>query len=174
MADRTARFSNWFQIISNVAIIVGLALIVYELDQSKKVANGQMIDAAASRSNDLLLAMMGEDPRGALARAALHPGDLEEKDAVTLDAFYDSIVSGWSYLCFTSELLDVDRHWRGAVQLQARMFFSTEPGRRWLQALAAGGSPFGLSEIYDLALATVSEKSDNHMRTTYELLLAKD
>ena len=63
MADRTARFSNWFQIISNVAIIVGLALIVYELDQSKKVANGQMIDAAASRSNDLLLAMMGEDPR---------------------------------------------------------------------------------------------------------------
>ena len=51
MADCTARFSNWFQIISNVAIIVGLALIVYELDQSKKVANGQMIDAAASRQN---------------------------------------------------------------------------------------------------------------------------
>ena len=173
MADRTARFSNWFQIISNVAIIFGLGLVVYELDQSKKVANGQMIDAFASRSNDRFLAMMGEDPRGALARAALHPGDLEEKDVVTLDAFYMSIYAGWANLYFTSGLLDVDRRWRGGVQAQARMHFSTEPGRRWLQAVSAEPQ-FGVSEITELALATVSEKSGNHTRAIYELLLAKD
>ena len=171
--ERSSRFQNWFQIISNVAIIVGLGLIVYELDQSKKVANGQMIDAAASRLDDQFLAMMGEDPRGALAKAALRPGDLDENDAVTLDAFYRSITTGWSYLHFTSELLGVDRHWRGAAQLQARVFFSSEPGLRWLQGVAAD-PPLGQTEIYDLALAAASEKSDDRLRTSYELLLAKD
>ena len=38
MADSTARFSNWFQIVSNVAIIFGLGLVVYELNQSKQLA----------------------------------------------------------------------------------------------------------------------------------------
>ena len=173
MADRTARFSNWFQIISNVAIIVGLALVIYELNQSKLVANGQMIDASASRMNDQYLAMMGEDPRDALAKAALRPGDLDEKDAVTLDAFYMSIILGWANLYYTSELLDVERRWRAGVQTQTRIHFSSEPGRRWLQAWAAD-PPMGLTEIADLALAVISEKPDNHMRATYELLLAKD
>ena len=173
MADRTARFSYWFQIISNVAIIVGLALVVYERNQSKLVANGQMIDATASRMNDQYLAMMGEDPRAALAKAALHPGDLDEKDAVTLDAFYTSIVLSWGNLHYTSGLLDVERRWRGGVQTQASIHFSSEPGRRCLQAWAAD-SPMGQSELYDLALAAVSEKSDDPMRARYELLLAKD
>ncbi|MBW2423889.1 MAG: hypothetical protein JRG86_06560 [Deltaproteobacteria bacterium] len=173
MADRTARFSSWFQIISNIALIVGLALVVYELNQSKLVANGQMIDAHASRMNDQYLAMMGEDPREALAKAALHPADLDEKDAVTLDAFYTSIISGWANLYFTSGLLDVERRWRAGVSTQARMYFSSEPGRRWLQATAAD-PPMGLTEIFDLALASVGEKSDDPMRATYELLLAKD
>jgi hypothetical protein len=38
----------------------------------------------------------------------------------------------------------------------------------------AADPPMELTEIYELALATVSEKSDDHMRVTYELLLAKD
>ena len=173
MADRTARFNNWFQIVSNVAIILGLGLVVYELNQSKRVANGQMIDATASRMNDQYLAMMGEDPRDALVKAALHPGDLDEKDAVTLDAFYSSIVLGWGNLYYTSGLLDVERRWRDGVQTQARMYFSSEPGRRWLRAWAAD-PVMGLTEIAELALAVVSEKPDNHMRATYELLLAKD
>jgi hypothetical protein len=173
MADRTARFSNWFQIISNVAIIVGIGLVIYELNQSKLVANGQMIDATASRMNDQYLAMMGEDPRDALAKAALHPDDLDEKDAVTLDAFYTSIILGWGNLYYTSGLLDVERRWRDGVQTQARMYFSSEPGRRWLQAWAAD-PPMGLTEIADLALTSVSENSDDPMRAAYELLLAKD
>jgi hypothetical protein len=172
MADSTARFSNWFQIISNVAIIVGLGLVVYELNQSKVVANGQMVDAFASRSNDLLLTMMGEDPREALAKAALHPEDLDEKDAVTLDAFYSSIAGGWGNLYFTSRLLDVDRRWRGGAQLQARMYFSSKPGRRWLEAWA--DLPMVPTEISEIALAAVSEKSDNYMRTTYKLLLVNE
>ncbi len=43
MTDRSVRFQNWFQIISNVAIIFGLGLVVYELNQSKQLASVQFI-----------------------------------------------------------------------------------------------------------------------------------
>jgi len=59
MADSTARFSNWFQIISNVAIIVGLALIVYELNQSKQLAWAQWSQADIQRVTSIQIAMMG-------------------------------------------------------------------------------------------------------------------
>ena len=39
MADRTTRFSNWFQLITNVTILFGLGLVVYELNQSKQLAS---------------------------------------------------------------------------------------------------------------------------------------
>ena len=88
MADSTARFSNWFQIISNVAIIFGLGLVVYELNQSKQLVSGQFIKEYNARETSIRLAMMGEDPREALAKAALHPVDLDERDVVALDAYY--------------------------------------------------------------------------------------
>jgi len=66
MADRTARFNNWFQIISNVAIIFGLGLVVYELNQSKQLASSQFVRDYNARETSIRLAMMGEDPREAL------------------------------------------------------------------------------------------------------------
>ena len=42
MAERTARSRDWFQIMSNVAIIIGLGLVIYELNQSKQLVVAQM------------------------------------------------------------------------------------------------------------------------------------
>jgi hypothetical protein len=170
--ERSSRFQNWFQIVSNVAIVIGLGLVVYELNQSKLVANGQMIDEHASRMSNRWHVMMGEDPRKALAKAALDPAELNEMDAVTLDAYYSDVVSGWANLYFTSGLLGVDRRWRQTVPLEARMVFSSTPGRRWLEALAARNPVFP-TPVMELALEAVRDQPGNYFRSTYELLLAK-
>ena len=73
MADSTARFNNWFQIISNIAIIFGLSLVVYELNQSKQLALVQFINDDFDRLTATQLVMMSDDPREALAKAALRP-----------------------------------------------------------------------------------------------------
>lgn len=67
----------------------------------------------------------------------------------------------------------MERRWRDDVLTQARIYFSSALGRRWLHAWAAD-PPMGLTEIAELALAVVSEKPENHMQAIYELLLAKD
>jgi hypothetical protein len=137
MADRTARFSNWFQIISNVAIIFGLGLVVYELNQSKQLANAQFVTDNFARLTNIQIAMMGEDPREALAKAALRPADLNERDVVALDAYHLSALMGWFHLRVSSESADFDMPWRENVAASVRKDFSTEPGRRWLRAWAA-------------------------------------
>ena len=91
MADRTARFNNWFQIVSNIAIIVGLGLVVYELNQSKTLAHVQFVNDDFARLTDLQMALIGEDPREAFAKASLSPNDLTEQDVVALEALYQTV-----------------------------------------------------------------------------------
>mgnify|MGYP001815225745 FL=1 len=176
MADRTARFSNWFQIISNVAIIIGLGLVVYELNQSRQFVHGQMIDQITSRQTDRMLVMMGENPQATLAKAALHPADLNERDVVTLDALYSHVVLGWGSQVMAGEALGLDLHWREAVPHEAQRYFGSGPGRRWLKAWSAGISAgFGsIDEVFELALRAVSDASESHYQAQYDLLLAKD
>ncbi len=54
--DRSSRFQNWFQIISNVAIIFGLGLVVYELNQSKQLASAQFIIDNIARQTSVQIA----------------------------------------------------------------------------------------------------------------------
>jgi hypothetical protein len=175
MADSTARFSNWFQIISNVAIIFGLGLVVYELNQSKQLASGEFIRENMARETSIKLAIMGEDPREALAKAALHPADLNESDVVALDAYYQSIVMGWFNFRESSQRAGFDVPWQEFVAFSVQREFSSEPARRWLRARLAGmGDSFGRTEIYEIAEKAVQDDSGNFPRSQYELLLANE
>jgi hypothetical protein len=176
MADSTARFSNWFQIISNVAIIFGLGLVVYELNQSKQLGSGQFISDNMVRETSIRLAMMGEDPREALAKASLHPADLNERDVVALDAYYESIVLGWFNVMDSSQRAGIDSNLKEIVAFAVQNEFSTEPARRWLRAWVAGmddNITFG-TEIYEIVEKAVQDDSSNFPRSQYELLLANE
>ena len=175
MADRTARFSNWFQIVSNVAIIFGLGLVVYELNQSKQIASSEFTRENMARETSIKLAIMGEDPRDALAKAALHPADLNERDAVALNAYYESIVLGWYNLQFSSQNAGFDIPWQEGVAFSVRREFSSEPARRWLRAWVAGmDNSQGGMEVSEIAKKALQDDSDNFPRSRYELLLAND
>jgi hypothetical protein len=174
MTNRSARFQNWFQIISNIAIILGLGLVVYELNQSKQLALVQFINDDYDRLTEIKLAMVGDDPRDALAKAALHPADLTERDVVALDAWYECIVLNWSNMQVTSQIAGLDRPLQLVVTELARMHFSSAPGRRWLEARAAReGAPSDFKEVLAIALEAVSDESGNFYRSQYSVLLAK-
>jgi hypothetical protein len=119
--------------------------------------------------------MMGEDFREALAKAALHPAELNERDVVALDAYYESIVMGWFNLQLTSQRSGIDAPWRENVAISVQREFSSEPARRWLRAWVAGmDDTFGGTEIYEIAEKAVQDDSGNFPRSQYELLLAND
>jgi hypothetical protein len=174
MADDNTRLSNWFQIISNVAIIVGLGLVIYELNQSKQLAYASMVDQRTARMSARYLAMMGEDPRATLTRAALYPSELVEEDAATLEALYTDITLNWQNLCFTSRLLRIDRSCEPVIENEVRRFFSSAPGRIWLADWIdeMKGIP-GMKGIAMIAEQTVSPEMGNYFASRYRALLAQ-
>jgi hypothetical protein len=179
MAERTARSRDWFQIMSNVAIIIGLGLVIYELNQSKQLVVAQMAQDFTDRLVDQRLALLGDDPRQALARAALHPAELNASDAVALAAFYEVLMLNWNVQQRTGEILGVDRGWKESVAADTHGHFSTAPGRRWLKAWIDSASVGeGLAdmqkEIKEFAREKAGGEPRNYYRTQYELLLAKD
>jgi hypothetical protein len=93
---------------------------------------------------------------------------------VTLDGFYSAVTMGWASLYWTSEILGVERQWRMGVPAEARLYFSSDPGRRWLKAWAATTAGFGFQEVVELAEAAVREPSETGLRSRYEMLLAND
>jgi hypothetical protein len=175
MAEGNARSRDWFQILSNIAIFIGLGLVIFELNQSRQIAHAQMTTDLISRIAARNIAIMGEDPRATLARAAIRPGDLDELDAVSLEAFYRQIVNNWSSMYRTSEISGIERPWRATVSAEARAYFTSEPGRRWISAWAANvGVVGGQQQIAEVAEHAVRGESGNHMRSIYELLLSKE
>jgi hypothetical protein len=119
---------------------------------------------------------MGENPEEALAKAAFHPADLNEEDAVTLDAFYEHSAISWGVSYTTSQNVGADRGWRETVLFEAPRFFSSDPDRRWLKSWAMGlpNTFFGMKEVAKLAQEAVGDGSGNSFRSNYNRLLAKD
>lgn len=131
---------DWLQLVSNAAIIAGLVVVIVELNQTRNLAFGQMVDGEFAMTNDRYLAAMGESPEEALYKAAFDPTALTSRDAVVLDAHYNSVVWSWYLVIRMMEVTGIDRDWRGTVANSARSTFTTEPGRRWLREWAARGS----------------------------------
>lgn len=68
----------WFQAVSNVAIVVGLIIVIVEINQSKQLAYAQLLTDGTISGLDRNVSLMGEDPRTTLAKAAFCPEELTE------------------------------------------------------------------------------------------------
>jgi hypothetical protein len=174
MTDQTTRLSNWFQIISNVAIIVGLGLVIYELNQSKQIAHVGNMDEMFSRITNRHLALVGEDPRTTLARAALRPSDLTEEDAVALEEIYTDVTLSWANSLRAESISGVNRNSPILIANDTRRYFTTEPGRRWLEAWASRMRDVPVArDAAAIAEEAARGAGQNYYKETYELLLAE-
>jgi hypothetical protein len=175
MSDSNHHLSSWLQVISNVAIVIGFGLVIYELNQSKQLAWAQFSLDDSLRRTSIQIAKMGEDPREALATAALHPADLNERDVVALDAYYSAIAQGWTAYRIRSRIAGIDVPWRAIVADSVRQNFCSEPSRRWLRAWIAGvDDTFGMRDVADVAQRAIQDDSSDLCRRRYELLLEND
>ena len=125
--------SNWFQLLTTVAVLAGLTLVVFELRQAKELTQAQIVSEAFTRGVTLELAKMGEDPRSALFKAEFRPQDLTEDDAVTLDGFYMFTTMTWWEMQLSDEIAGLDRRWRQNITAGSKVIFASEPAKRWFE-----------------------------------------
>lgn len=85
--------SNWIQLITGVSVLIGLGLVVWELQQSRDAVLSQLSSEYFQIRAQERSAVFGEDAANALAKACNQPADLSESELVVLDHVYGGRVA---------------------------------------------------------------------------------
>lgn len=75
---------HWLQIIGNFGLIVGLVLVAVQIQQNTEMTKAQMISEDRGIAVALKLAVLGENPAKAVAKAIDSPGQLTTEDMFVL------------------------------------------------------------------------------------------
>ena len=107
---------DWIQITSSVAIVIGLVVVIYELNQNFLNARAQLTHDDYVNIHAHLYTLMGENPALAIAKARKSPHELTEEDRIVVDAHLFSqylFFESYEYISQTTGVFDDDLERRG-------------------------------------------------------------
>ncbi len=81
------RTSHWITIIGNAGLLIGVALVIFQINQNSELVREQLDQAVWTDDMNLQLAIMGENPAVAIATAIENPSTLSVEDSRVLDAY---------------------------------------------------------------------------------------
>ncbi len=118
---------DWPRILSNLAIILGLVLVWYELNQNQELsrAQAQMDDSAALQAFEHTL--MGDNPAAAIVKARADPTQLSAEEKIIVDSYVTSIFVRLESYEYVSVFVD----WESAVTYDLRKSLNFEYARNW-------------------------------------------
>lgn len=64
------------QLVTNLAVVAGIIVLIFELNQNRDLAQVQAYDNAYLTATSRNLALLGETPQISIARSIFHPDDL--------------------------------------------------------------------------------------------------
>ncbi len=60
---------DWLQLLTNIAVVIGIGVLIYELNQTHLYNRSQVIAIDYQTLTDINLAMVGDNPAGAFAKS---------------------------------------------------------------------------------------------------------
>ena len=76
------KLNNWLQVIGNLGLIAGLILVAVQLNQTNQIASLQMMHESWLATQEMYMAMAGDNPSESWAKAVFDPEGLSEQDLV--------------------------------------------------------------------------------------------
>ena len=170
----TKRLGAWGQFLGNLAIVAGIAIVIFELNQNKNLAYAELVTAQLSNIDDRFLTMQGEDPRGAFFKAEFCPDELTGDDVVTLSAYYESWVGEWLKMYRITQIAAFDTPWREVVGFHVKTVFSNPLARRWLRVYLEGEEDMVVNDhIQEVVERALAEPPGRRAKDLYVALLPK-
>ena len=152
---------DWAQILTNIAIISGMVLLIYELNQSRDLARAQIVDAAYGAAVNRNLALLGESPEKAIAKSYFQPDEITESEAIVLSQFYTALLVSWLRNKDERGAGFFERSYQTVIASEA-YFLNTVPGRTWWNSIKEAQDP-ELRFAVDQALATITVARQKEM-----------
>jgi len=128
------------QLLTNFAVVAGILVLVFELNQTRDLAQVQTYDNAYHSAISRNLALIGEAPQVSLAKAIFKPDEIQPEDVVVLNRYYTVVVVSWRRLKDKNAVGYFGGGWEQVVTQEARNF-NTQFGRKWWTSYRSVGDP---------------------------------
>lgn len=118
------------QLVTNLAVVAGIIVLIFELNQNRDLAQVQAYDNAYLTATSRNLALLGETPQISIARSIFHPDDLTPEDVIVLHQYYTAILVNWRRLKDEHAIGYFGGGWEGVVAAET-FHLNTYLGRKW-------------------------------------------
>ena len=129
---KTLNTENLVQIITAIAVVIGLGLVVWELQQAKSLAFTQIVHGDMDGANQMLTSIYGEDLSRVLATACFKPTELDQPSGFVLDAYFDYQLMLIQRIRVQVNIAGFDSPWQIHAQRGIKEIISFPQGSRWL------------------------------------------
>jgi hypothetical protein len=164
---------EWFQIVSNIAVLVGLVVLIYEVNQSNLYAHAANASTNFALSSDRDISLAGEDVSVALAKALDDPASLTTQELLVVDAHHRKFLTELNHASYLGDLGVFPTGWEEDYGNYIREHLDYPFGRKWWslkrEGLATADGVF-TAQIIDSALAD----SENSRSRFFEDLSAEE
>ncbi len=129
---KLAKNTSWLNILANVALLAGMALVAYEIHQNSQFARMALVNEGNVASNQFWANLMGETPADVIAMAVECPEAMTYSDFIAMDAF---LFTGMNFLYRNYELAQegifTEEDWQESVEDYAAWYLGNSFGRVW-------------------------------------------
>ena len=124
---------DWLQICSNIAIVVGLIVVIYELNQNNHRVRAQLVMDDYANVLSHWSDLMGDDPAAAIAKAMQDPSMLTPSDRIIVDAHLRRAYTRLHSTMYFAEDLEIFTFWEDIARSAISEEFSYPYAREWWQ-----------------------------------------
>ena len=151
------KWDGWHQILSTLAVLVGVALVILEIRQNSELIELQILKQSSDNYIAYSIAVLPANIYAIRQKSMDNPESLSHLDFRALDGFYWAItVLQWRGLYDLSERGLLERSaWQRMVQDEAPVYLGYPFGRAWWKGIKDGATslPDELVSTVDEALA---------------------
>ena len=125
---------RYIQIATLFSVVVGMALVIWELQQVRTLSRAQLSSDYVTTMNAVNQSVSGEGLSAALETACQNPSELSLKETIELDNYYFSVVNlvARMYLLSERDQLYPQDYWKAQIGFLTPVFAS-EYGRIWFK-----------------------------------------
>ena len=131
------KLSHWIQIVSGIVLIVGVVLVVAQMQQTERLTRAQMTSEWFNNRSSQFGMSAGEAPMQSVAKLCDPDTDLQLEDALIVHSLFLQRLFMAQHGLVTAETMDSDEDRVFALRLfqsQMGLVVSFRQGREWLKA----------------------------------------
>ena len=95
------KHTSWLNILTNVALLAGMVLVAFEINQNSQLARTALVNEGNIASNAFWANLMGETPADVIAMAVQCPEAMSYSNFIAMDAY---LFTGMNFLYRNFEL----------------------------------------------------------------------